>query len=132
MHRKETSVVFYEDYSKDIFTTLSTEEINLFYELLEVAAQQFLGSYAKEFSIKIKKLPLQFEKIIRRLRTMIMVVNYHNNKTITSREDINLIRKVKITQNTLYFNLEKEILKPYIEHRKEFDHVFVNYPNPKG
>lgn len=125
MHRKETSVVFYEDYSKDIFTTLSTEEINLFYELLEVAAQQFLGSYAKEFSIKIKKLPLQFEKIIRRLRTMIMVVNYHNNKTITSREDINLIRKVKITQNTLYFNLEKEILKPYIEHRKEFDHVFV-------
>ena len=55
MHRKETSVVFYEDYSKDIFTTLSTEEINLFYELLEVAAQQFLGSYAKEFSIKIKK-----------------------------------------------------------------------------
>jgi dihydroneopterin aldolase len=56
MHRKETSVVFYEDYSKDIFTTLSTEEINLFYELLEVAAQQFLGSYAKEFSIKIKKL----------------------------------------------------------------------------
>ena len=125
MHRKETSVVFYEDYSKDIFTTLSTEEINLFYELLEVAAQQFLGSYAKEFSIKIKKLPLQFEKIIRRLRTMIMVVNYHNNKTITSREDINLIRKVKITQNTLYFNLEKEILKPYIEHRKEFDHVFI-------
>ncbi len=125
MHRKETSVVFYEDYSKDIFTTLSTEEINLFYELLEVAAQQFLGSYAKEFSIKIKKLPLQFEKIIRRLRTMIMVVNYHNNKTITSREDINLIRKVKITQNTLYFNLEKEILKPYIEYRKEFDHVFV-------
>ncbi len=125
MHRKETSVVFYEDYSKDIFTTLSTEEINLFYELLEVAAQQFLGSYAKEFSIKIKKLPLQFEKIIRRLRKMIMVVNYHNNKTITSREDINLIRKVKITQNTLYFNLEKEILKPYIEHRKEFDHVFV-------
>ena len=125
MHRKETSVVFYEDYSKDIFTTLSTEEINLFYELLEVAAQQFLGSYAKEFSIKIKKLPLQFEKIIRRLRTMIMVVNYHNNKTITSREDINLIRKVKITQNTLYFNLEKEILKPYIEHRKEFYHVFV-------
>ena len=125
MHRKETSVVFYEDYSKDIFTTLSTEEINLFYELLEVAAQQFLGSYAKEFSIKIKKLPLQFEKIIRRLRTMIMVVNYHNNKTITSREDINLIRKVRITQNTLYFNLEKEILKPYIEHRKEFDHVFV-------
>ena len=63
MHRKETSVVFYEDYSKDIFTTLSTEEINLFYELLEVAAQQFLGSYAKEFSIKIKKFQLK-EKLI--------------------------------------------------------------------
>ena len=60
MYRKETSVVFYEDYSKDIFTTLSTEEINLFYELLEVAAQQFLGSYAKEFSIKIKKFATSY------------------------------------------------------------------------
>lgn len=125
MHRPETSIVFYEDYSKDVFTTLSTEEINLFYELLEVASQQFLGTYVKEYSIPLKKLPPHYEKTIRKLRTMIMVVNYHDNNTVSSREDINLIRKVKITKDTLYFSLEKEILKPYIEHRKEFDHVFV-------
>lgn len=125
MHRPETSVVFYEDYTKDVFTTLTTEEINVFYELLEVASQQFLGAYTKQFSIAIDKLPHNYEKIIRKLRSMIMVVNYHKDNKLIEREDINLIRKVKITEYTLYFSLEKEILNPYIEHRKEFDHVFV-------
>ena len=125
MHRKETSVVFYEDYTKDIFTTLTTEEINLFYELLEVASQQFLGTYTKQFTIALDKLPHNYEKIIKKLRSMIMVVNYHKDNELIEREDINLLRKIKITKDTLYFSLEKEILSPYIEHRKEFDHVFV-------
>ena len=125
MHRKETSVVFYEDYTKDIFTTLTTEEINLFYELLEVASQQFLGTYTKQFTISLDKLPHNYEKIIKKLRSMIMVINYHKDNELIEREDINLLRKIKITKDTLYFSLEKEILNPYIEYRNEFDHVFV-------
>lgn len=125
MHRKETSIVFYEDYINDVFTTLNTDEINLFYELLEGASQQFLGTYTKQFNIEISKLPHNYEKIIRKLRSMIMVVNYHKENSLVEREDINLLRKVKISKNTLYYTLEKEILKPYMEHRNEFDHVFV-------
>lgn len=125
MHRPETSIVFYEDYSNDVFTTLSVEEINLFYILLDVAQKEFSGVYVKEYSIDIKKLPNNYERLLRKLRTMIMVVNYHDDLDIVSREDINLLRKTKLTHDKLYFSLEKEILKPYIEHRKEFDHVFV-------
>ncbi len=125
MHRPETSIVFYEDYTNDVFTTLSVEEINLFYLLLEIAKTEFSGVYVKEYSIDLNKLPNNYEMIIRKLRTMIMVVNYHDGIDIISREDINLLRKTKITSEKLYFSLEKEILKPYIEHKKEFDHVFV-------
>ena len=125
MHRKETSVVFYQDYLKDVFTTLETQEINLFYELLEVASHQFNGTYTKEFHIELNKLPWNHEKILRKLRSTIMVVNYHKGLEVSEREDINLLRRTKFTKKNLYFSLEKEILKPYMEHRKEFDHVFV-------
>jgi hypothetical protein len=125
MHRKETSVVFYQDYNRDVFTTLDTPEINLFYELLEVASQQFSGTYTKEFHIELNKLPWNHEKLLRKLRSTIMVVNYHKGLEIPEREDINLLRRTKFTKDKLYFTLEREILKPYMTHRKEFDHVFV-------
>jgi len=125
MYRKETSVIFYQDYLNDIFTTLETPEINLFYELLEIASQQFSGTYTKEFHIEVFKLPNNYEKLIRKLRTTIMVVNYHKGLRVPEREDINLLRRTKFTDKILYFSLEREILKPYINHRKEFDYVFV-------
>lgn len=125
MHRKETSVVFYQDYFNDVFTTLESDEINLFYFLLEKASEEFSGTYTKEFSISINDLPSNYEKNIRRLRTMIMVVNYHHSNMVTEREDINLLRRTRFTKDKLYYSVEKEILKPFMEHRKEFDHVFV-------
>lgn len=125
MHRKETSVVFYQDYFNDIFTTLDTDEINLFYMLLESASKEFAGTYTKEFSIDLTNLPKAYEKTIRKLRTMIMVVNYHKENIVTEREDINLLRRTKFTKDKLFYSIEREILKPFMEHRKEFDHVFV-------
>lgn len=125
MHRKETTIVFYQDYFNDVFTTLTSDEIDLFYKLLDEASKQFAGTYTKEFHIELTSLPKNYEKVIRRLRTMIMVVNYHKKNVVLEREDINLLRRTRFNKDKLYFSLEKEILKPYMEHREEFDHVFV-------
>lgn len=125
MHRKETSVIFYQDYFKNIFALLPTQEIDLFYKLLEIAAKQFNGTYTKEFHISINQLPKDYENLIKHLRSIVMVVNVHKGSKIIEKEDINLIRRTKFTDTTFYFGIEKEILKTFMLHRKEFDYIFV-------
>jgi plasmid replication initiation protein len=122
---KKTSVVFYEDYAKDVFTTLNSSEINLLYVLLDVATLQFSKTKSMDFEISIDALPQNCESTLKKLRSMIMVINTHDTQSVCDRSDVNLIRKIKINDGIMYFSLEEEILLPYMQKRSDFDQMFV-------
>ena len=125
LHEADVSVVFFENYSKDVFTTLSTDEINLFYHLLDVAVKNFSGSYHTQFFCATDDMPPDYEITLKKLRSMIMVVNYHDTGVVVEKEDVNLLRRIRFSSDGIYFSFEQEILKAYLEKRTDFDNVFV-------
>ena len=54
MHTKTSSVVFYENYANDTFTILTSQEIDIYYKFLEIAAKQFQGHYDVFFTAKFE------------------------------------------------------------------------------
>lgn len=121
MHRANSSIIFYDDYYKNVYTTLTDQEINIFYVLLENAAIEKSDMY----SIDLETMPRGSEQIIKKLRTMIMAVIRIDGSTVKEIEDINLISRSKIRDGVLYYFIESDILEPYINHRNEFDHIFI-------
>ena len=78
-----TSLVFYDSYSTDEFTTLSDYELDFYYELLEITENSGNDDF---FEVVIANLPENWEKTIKKLRSTIVVINFDNLK-----QDFNLI-----------------------------------------
>jgi len=112
-----TSLVFYDSYSTDEFTTLSDYELDFYYELLEITENSGNDDF---FEVVIANLPENWEKTIKKLRSTIVVINFDNLK-----QDFNLISSIKISPSHLYFKIDNFFIDLFLNYRKKFDNFFI-------